>query len=73
LKRGEFMSVYKMLEIVGTSKEGYEQAIREAIEKAARTVRNMSWFEVIEQRGTVIDGKVGEYQVKLNVGFRIDD
>jgi hypothetical protein len=62
-----------MLEIVGTSKEGYEQAIREAIEKAARTVRNMSWFEVIEQRGTVIDGKVGEYQVKLNVGFRIDD
>ncbi|GMU57058.1 MAG: hypothetical protein AMXMBFR33_62040 [Candidatus Xenobia bacterium] len=67
------MSVYKMLEIVGTSKEGYEQAIREAIEKAARTVRNMSWFEVIEQRGTVIDGKVGEYQVKLNVGFRIDD
>ncbi|MCE7872516.1 dodecin domain-containing protein [bacterium CPR1] len=67
------MSVYKMLEIVGTSKEGYEQAIREAIEKAARTVRNMSWFEVIEQRGTVVDGKVGEYQVKLNVGFRIDD
>lgn len=67
------MSVYKMLEIVGTSKEGFEQAIREAIEKAAKTVRNMSWFEVTEQRGTVVDGKVGEYQVKLNVGFRIDD
>lgn len=67
------MSVYKMLEIVGTSKESYEIAIREAIEKAAKTVRNMSWFEVTEQRGTVVDGKVGEFQVKLNVGFRIDD
>lgn len=67
------MSVYKMLEIVGTSKESYEQAIREAIEKAAKTVRHMSWFEVTEQRGTITDGKVAEFQVKLNVGFRIDD
>ncbi len=67
------MSVYKMLEIVGTSKEGYEQAIREAIEKAGKTVRHMSWFEVTEQRGTIADGKVAEFQVKLNVGFRIDD
>lgn len=67
------MSVYKMLEIVGTSKESYDKAIHEAIEKAAKTVRNMSWFEVTEQRGTVVNGKVGEFQVKLNVGFRIDD
>ncbi|MEW6279513.1 MAG: dodecin family protein, partial [Candidatus Eremiobacterota bacterium] len=53
------MSVYKMIEIVGTSPESYTAATREAIERAARTVRNMSWFEVVEQRGTVVDGKVG--------------
>ncbi len=67
------MSVFKMTEIVGTSKEGLEQAIQEALGRASKTVRDMHWFEVKEIRGTVKDGQVGEFQVRMAVGFKLDD
>lgn len=64
--------VYKMIELVGSSTTGTDDAIRNAIETAARTVRNIDWFEVVETRGHVADGKVAHYQVTLKVGFRLD-
>lgn len=67
------MSVYKMTEIVGTSPESFEAAIREAVRRASKTVRNMDWFEVKEQRGRISDGQVADFQVKLAVGFRLED
>jgi flavin-binding protein dodecin len=62
---------YKLIELVGTSKESYEDAIKNAIAKAAETVKAISWFQVVEQRGAVKDGKVTEYQVILKVGFKL--
>lgn len=67
------MSVYKLTEIVGFSNHSFQDAIEKAIEQASRAVGRMSWFEVIEQRGVVEGGRVLEYQVKLNVGFRISE
>ncbi|NMA29102.1 MAG: dodecin domain-containing protein [Burkholderiales bacterium] len=67
------MSVYKMTEIVGTSPAGLEKAIQEAVGRASKTLRNVHWFEVKEIRGTVKEGQVGEYQVRLTVGFKLDD
>ncbi|RME72272.1 MAG: hypothetical protein D6776_09060 [Planctomycetota bacterium] len=64
---------YKLIEIVGTSSEGLSQAIDAAIAHAARTIRNLHWFEVVEQRGTVRNGHVLEYQVKIRVGFKLED
>lgn len=65
--------VYKMLEIVGSSSTSTDEAIRNAIERAAKTVRHMDWFEVAETRGHITDGKVAHYQVKLKIGFRLED
>ncbi len=67
------MSVYKMTEVVGTSTESFSHAAKVAVERAAKTVRNLSWFEVVEQRGTVKDGTVGEYQVKVAIGFKLEE
>jgi dodecin len=64
--------VYKTLELVGSSTTGTDDAIRRAIETAARTVRHIDWFEVTETRGHVVDGKVAHFQVALKVGFRIE-
>ncbi len=66
-------NVYKMIELVGTSKESYEKAIENAIAKASQTVKAISWFEVVQQRGAVKDGKVDEYQVILKIGFKLVD
>ena len=65
--------VYKLVELVGSSAAGTDDAIRNAIETAALTIRNIDWFEVVESRGHVQDGKVAHYQVTLKVGFRIED
>ncbi|NIR59347.1 MAG: dodecin domain-containing protein [Gammaproteobacteria bacterium] len=65
--------VYKVVEIVGSSSQGCDDAIRNAIERASRTLRNLDWFEVVESRGHIQDGKVAHYQVKLKIGFRLDD
>lgn len=64
--------VYKILEIVGSSTESIEDATRSAIAKAGKTVRNMHWFEVVETRGQIEDGKVAHFQVTLKIGFTLD-
>lgn len=64
--------VYKMIELVGSSTTGTDDAIRNAIAKAAQSVRHMDWFEVVETRGHIADGKVAHYQVTLKVGFRLE-
>jgi dodecin len=64
--------VYKLVEIVGSSPVSVDDAIRNAIDTAAKTVRNMDWFEATEIRGHIADGKIAHYQVKLKVGFRLE-
>jgi len=65
--------IYKKLEIVGSSKKSIEDAINNAINECAKSVSNMDWFEVIETRGHIENGKVAHYQVTLKIGFRITD
>ncbi len=65
-------NTYKMVTVVGTSTESYDAAIANALSDATATVRNLSWFEVQEQRGRIVDGKVAEYQIKLQIGFRVE-
>ncbi|HEX2010949.1 MAG TPA: dodecin [Roseateles sp.] len=64
--------VYKLVELVGSSTTGSDDAIRNAIETAAQTLRHIDWFEVVETRGHVADGKVAHFQVTLRVGFRLE-
>lgn len=64
--------VYKLLEIVGSSKTGTDDAIRNAIAAASKSVRHVEWFEVVDTRGHVVDGEVGHFQVTLKVGFRLE-
>ncbi|HSR85756.1 MAG TPA: dodecin [Streptosporangiaceae bacterium] len=64
---------YRVTEIVGTSPEGIEPAIRSGIHRAAQTLRHLDWFEVTEVRGQIVDGEVAHYQVGLKVGFRLED
>ena len=64
--------IYKILELVGTSTKSSDDAIESAIAKAAKTLHNLDWFEVKEIRGQIANGKVGHYQVKLQIGFRLD-
>lgn len=63
---------YKMVEIVGSSPNGSDEAIRNAIYEAAKTLRHLDWFEVVENRGHIVDGKVAHFQVRLKVGFRLE-
>lgn len=65
--------VYKLIELVGSSTSSIEEAIQNALTKAAASVRNIRWFEVTETRGYVENGKVAYYQVTLKLGFTIDD
>jgi flavin-binding protein dodecin len=65
--------VYKLVEIVGTSDKSFAQAVARGVERAGKTLRNLDWFEVTELRGRVVKGKVSQYQVKIKVGFRLDD
>jgi flavin-binding protein dodecin len=62
---------YKLVELVGVSESSVQEAIRNAIERAARTLKGLDWFEVQEVRGLVRDGRVAQFQVKLKVGFRL--
>ncbi|HEY5717643.1 MAG TPA: dodecin [Motiliproteus sp.] len=64
--------VYKMVEVVGSSPESSDQAIRNAIAKAAESLDHIGWFQVVETRGHVVDGEVAHFQVTLKVGFRLD-
>ena len=64
--------VYKSIELTGSSATGIEDAISNAIATAAKTVRNMQWFEVTDTRGHIVDGKVGHWQVALKLGFTLE-
>jgi flavin-binding protein dodecin len=64
--------VYKKIEVVGSSPNGFEDAITNALARAEKTVRNMRWFEVTETRGYIENGKVGHWQVTLKIGFTLE-
>ena len=64
---------YRVTEIVGTSPDGIDHAIRNGIERAAQTLRHIDWFEVTQMRGQAKDGQVEHFQVGLKIGFRLED
>ncbi|HST89437.1 MAG TPA: dodecin [Ktedonobacterales bacterium] len=64
-------TIYRKTELVGTSATGYDDAIRHAVERAQKTLRNVQWFEVKEQRGRITSGGI-EYQVTLDIGFALE-
>ena len=64
--------IYKKIELVGSSPKGFDEAVRNALTRAEKTVRNMRWFEVTETRGYIEKGKVDHWQVTLKVGFTLD-
>ncbi len=64
--------IYKKVEIVGTSAVGFSEAVTMAVEEAGKTIHHMAWFEVVEQRGRIQDGKVAEFQVTVRIGFKVD-
>ncbi len=68
----EMPGTYKKIEIVGTSLVSFSEAVQSAIADASKTIRHIAWFEVVEQRGSVRDNKVAEFQVVLKVGFKIE-
>ena len=63
---------YKVIELVGTSPVSFAEAVKSAVVEASKTIRHMDWFEVVNQRGSIVDGKAAEFQVTLKVGFRIE-
>jgi len=63
---------YKKIEVVGTSPVSFAEAVKGAVAEAARSVRHMGWFEVVEQRGAIKDGKVSEFQVTVRIGFKLE-
>lgn len=65
-------NVYAVSEVVGSSAASIEDAISNAVVTASKTLRQLEWFEVIEMRGHIMDGKVAHYQVALKIGFRFD-
>lgn len=65
-------NTYKQVELIGTSGEGYEEAIQSAVTKASKSLHGLSWFEVVEQRGRIAEGKVAEYQVIIKAAFKLD-
>ena len=65
--------VYKTIELVGSSTRGMEDAVQKAIAKAAETVRNLRWFEVLDTRGHIEGGKVAHWQVTVKLGFTLED
>lgn len=64
--------VYKSIELVGTSGQSFEDAVRAAVKRAGETVRDLQWMEVMEQRGYIKGGEVNEYQVKVRVWFGLE-
>ena len=65
--------VYKIVELAGSSDQSIQHAIEVAIARAAATTRNLRWFEVVQTRGQIADGKVERYQVLLKAGFTLED
>jgi flavin-binding protein dodecin len=65
--------IYKKIELVGSSPNGFEEAVKNALARAEKTVRNMRWFEVAETRGYIENGKISHWQVTLKIGFTLED
>lgn len=65
--------VYKKIEIVGSSTESMEDAVQNAIERAAKTIHKLRWFEVVETRGDILKGKIAHWQVTVKIGFTLDE
>ena len=64
---------YKTIEVVGSSPVSTDEAVKNAISHAAKTIRNMRWFQVVETRGHIENGAVAHWQVSLKIGFTLDD
>ena len=62
---------YKLIELVGVSSNSIEEAVQNAIARANQTLKNLDWFEIIESRGLIQEGKISQFQVKIKVGFRL--
>ena len=65
--------IYKKIELTGSSSVGLQQAIENAISKASKTIHDMRWFEVVETRGHIADGKIAHWQVTIKVGFSLTE
>ncbi len=65
--------VYKLIELTGTSTTSIEAAVEMAIHRAHKTIKNLSWFQVVETRGNLIKGKIHHWQVTVKVGFAVED
>jgi flavin-binding protein dodecin len=65
--------IYKKIEITGSSPDSIEQAVENALARASRTVRNMRWFEIVETRGHIEDGRVAHWQVTMKIGFTLEE
>jgi len=65
--------VYKIIELTGTSSSSVEDAVQNAIKRASKTVRHMRWFEVVETRGSITDGALGQWQVTIKIGFTLEE
>ncbi len=65
--------IYKTIEITGTSIQGSDEAVRNAVTRAAKTINHMDWFEVIDTRGHLEDGQIAHWQVTVKIGFRLED
>lgn len=66
-------NIYRVIEVVGSSSDSTDDAIRNAITRAAQTVANLDWFEVVGTRGHIENGAVGHFQVTLKIGFKLED
>ena len=65
--------IYKKIELVGTSTVSSDDAIQQAISRASKTLSHLDWYEVVDNRGQIVDGKVAHHQVTLKVGFRLEE
>ena len=65
-------AVYRKSEFVGTSTKSFEDAVTNAVARAGEDLKTMSWFEVSEHRGAIVDGKIQQYQVTVRIGYRVD-
>jgi dodecin len=66
-------NTFKVIELVGVSPVSFAEAVKAAVSEASKSVRQMGWFEVVEERGRIADGKVAEFQVTIKVGFKLEE
>ena len=71
-KGGGGVATYKVIKVAGTSPEWFATAAKVAVQEAAKTLRSLGWFEVKELRGRIQDGKIAEYQVMVEIGFKLE-